>query len=86
MCVCNWITLLDTWNLHSFVNQLYSNKKLKICKLIHKGHASSAVVIYVGFLSSPEFESWLLALPIFLNSCTLPTLSALGLISDKLGE
>ena len=22
----NWITLLDTWNSHNIVNQLYSNK------------------------------------------------------------
>ena len=23
--VCNWFTLLDTWNLHGIINQLYSN-------------------------------------------------------------
>lgn len=52
---------------------------------MHKGRAGSAVVIYMGFLSSPEYESWLLALPIFLNSYTLPTLWMLGLLPDNLG-
>ena len=26
MYMCNWFTLLDTWNLHGIINQLYSNK------------------------------------------------------------
>ena len=30
MYMCNWITLLYTWNYHNAVNQLYSNIKLKV--------------------------------------------------------
>ena len=31
MYVYSWITLLYTWNQHSIVNQLYFNKKGKLC-------------------------------------------------------
>ena len=27
ICMCNWITLMYTWNLHRIVNQLYFQKK-----------------------------------------------------------
>ena len=29
MCVCDWITLLYTWNQQNIINQLYFNKMKK---------------------------------------------------------